>query len=68
MPNYLTISEAARLLKLSERTVYDLCRQGRLAGAAKVGGQWRLDEDKLIAWMAGGGERTADEQGTKDKR
>ena len=68
MPNYLTISEAARLLKLSERTVYDLCRQGRLAGAAKVGGQWRLDEDKLIAWMAGGGELTADEQGTKDKR
>lgn len=63
MPNYLTISDGAKILKLSERTVYDLCRQGRLAGAAKVGGQWRIDEENLVAGMAAGGERSADRQG-----
>ena len=60
MPNLITVREAAELLRLSERSVYDLCRQGRVPGAAKVGGQWRLDEGRLLAWLAAAGEARTD--------
>ncbi len=57
-PRFLTIREVCVLLQLGERTVYDLCRRGRLAGAAKVGGQWRVDESRLLDWLAQGGQAT----------
>lgn len=60
LPEYLTIHETAALLKLGERTVYDMLRMGRLPGVAKAGGKWRVDRDKLVAWMEAGGELTAD--------
>lgn len=56
MPDYLTISEVAQLLRLGERTVYEMQRGGRIPGAAKVGGKWRVDRRKLVAWMAAGAE------------
>jgi excisionase family DNA binding protein len=52
----LTIDETAALLKLSDRTVYEMLRNGRLPGAAKLAGKWRVDRDKLLAWVAKGGE------------
>jgi excisionase family DNA binding protein len=52
----LTIDETAALLKLSDRTIYEMFRGGRLPGAAKVSGKWRIDRDKLLAWIARGGE------------
>ena len=62
MPDYLTITETADLLRLGERTVYSMCRQHRLPGAAKVGGKWRVDRERLVHWMNAGGE----EQQTKE--
>ena len=62
MSNYMTVAQVCELLQLAERTVYDLCRQGKLPGAAKVGGSWRVDEEKLREWLAEGGE-LADEDG-----
>ena len=56
MPVYLTIRETAALLRLGERAVYDMLRAGRIPGAAKAAGKWRVDEEKLIEWMAAGGE------------
>ena len=56
MTEYLTISETAELLRLGERTVYSMLRAGRLPGAAKVGGKWRIDRQALVAWMNAGGE------------
>ena len=56
MPEFITIKQVCDLLQLGERTVYDLCRQGKLAGAAKIGGQWRVDRTKLLDWLADGGE------------
>lgn len=53
---YLTIPEVAKLLKLGERTVYQLARDGRLGGAAKVGGQWRCEKGALLDWLKRGGE------------
>ncbi len=50
-PDIITIPEAAKLLRISERTAYDLARDGKLAGAIKVGSQWRIDRGVLIAWI-----------------
>jgi len=59
VPEYLTISEVCELLRLSERTVYDLCRRGQLAGAAKIGNQWRVEKSKLVRWLDAGGRAKA---------
>lgn len=62
MPTYLKINEVAEMLRLGERAVYEMLRTGRIPGAAKAGGKWRVDRDKLVEWMAAGGE-LADDQG-----
>ena len=48
---FLTIPEAARLLRVAERTVYTLARRGDLPGAVKVGNQWRIDRETLMNWV-----------------
>ena len=53
---YMTLPETARLLRLSEKSVYRLVQSGRLPGAAKVGGQWRFNSTKLMTWLDAGGE------------
>ena len=50
-PIFLTIEEAADLLRISPRSAYTLAREGRLAGAVKVGNQWRVDRGALMAWV-----------------
>jgi len=52
---FLTIPEAARLLRVAERTVYTLARRGDLPGAVKVGNQWRIDRESLMEWVRGQG-------------
>ena len=47
----LTIKETAALLKMSERTVYLMAKEGRLPGAVKLGGSWRVVRAKLLAWL-----------------
>ncbi len=56
MTELLTIDETAALLKLSDRTIYAMLRAGRLPGAAKCSGRWRIDKAKLLAWLGKGGE------------
>ena len=56
MSNYMTVAQVCELLQLAERTVYDLCRQGKLPGAAKVGGSWRIKKTVLDEWLTAGGE------------
>lgn len=56
MTKFLTITDVAELLRLSERTTYAMLREGGIPGAAKVGGKWRVDQAKLLAWMEAGGE------------
>jgi len=55
MPQVLTIQEVAKVLRLGERTVYTLAREGRIGGAIKIGNQWRFDRDELFAWLKSGG-------------
>jgi len=56
VPEYLTIKETASLLRLGERGTYEKLRAGLIPGAAKVGGKWRVNRQKLIEWMYAGGE------------
>ena len=57
-PEFLTLPEVAALLRIGERTAYDLARTQRIP-AAKVGGQWRIRRTDLDAWIARGGEAAA---------
>lgn len=54
-PEFLTLAEAAEILRIGERTAYDLARDHRIP-AAKVGGQWRIRRADLDAWIDRGGE------------
>ncbi len=69
VPEYLTITEVAQLLRLGERTVYEMMRKGRIPGAAKVGGNcrapdiaseilgqrgWLEDHPEVGAWVTNG--------------
>ena len=60
MPEYMTIAEVCQLLRLSERTVYSLCRSGKLAGSFKVGRQWRVERTALEGWVRRCGEAPTD--------
>ena len=67
VPEFMTVLEVAELLKVSDRTVYDLCRQGLLPGAAKIGKQWRVDKDDLLAWVKAGGMANMGKEPSKDE-
>lgn len=65
MPEYMTIPEVCEFLRLGERTVYEMCREGELPGAVKVGNQWRVDQEKLRAWLEQGGAARRPKRGEK---
>jgi excisionase family DNA binding protein len=46
-----SVSEAAKWLGVSLRTVYRLAQRGKLP-SFKVGGQWRFSRKLLEAWVA----------------
>ncbi len=45
MAEYISAKEAARLWNLSERSVTNLCRSGRIEGAVKNGRDWSIPAD-----------------------
>jgi excisionase family DNA binding protein len=61
-PEILTLTEVASLLRIGERTAYELARRGRIP-AAKVGGQWRTRRTDIDAWLSRGGEVPTGEGG-----
>lgn len=52
--NVLTVSEAAKILRTTDKTVSKLCEKGEIP-ARNVGTEkkhaWRIDEDALKRWM-----------------
>ena len=50
----LKVSEVAKLLRISDESVYRLCRRGRLAGATKVGGLWRVPRGSVDQLLRAG--------------
>jgi putative molybdopterin biosynthesis protein len=51
MPDVLTLKEAARFLRLSERSLYELARTHKLP-AAQLGGKWLFPRRQLERWLA----------------
>ena len=59
---YLTIAEAADILRLSTWAVYKLAQRDDFPAYKPEGiGTWRIDASELDAWVKAG--RPADEQG-----
>ncbi len=52
LPEILTVKEAADLLRINPATMRKLIREGRIPHAV-VGGQYRLNKTRLLAWVAG---------------
>lgn len=52
---FLTLKEVCTLLRIGERTAYELCRTGRMGGAVKVGGVWRIEQRAFRRWVEQGG-------------
>lgn len=50
MAEILTTKEAADFLKLHEKTLSRLARQGKLPGN-KIGGEWRFLKEDLVSWI-----------------
>lgn len=46
-PELLTIPEAAEFLRMSTHAVYLAAYRGKLPGAVKLGGRWRVRRDDL---------------------
>jgi len=46
----LTPKEASELLKISEYTVLDYARKGKIP-AKKIANRWRFSKDELINWF-----------------
>ncbi len=63
MADFLTIKEVCNILRIGERTAYELCRTSQLGGATRVGGQWRIEKTAFDAWVKrGGGPGEAEQQ------
>jgi excisionase family DNA binding protein len=56
MPVYLTCEEAAIRLKCSTQVLRRILRSGELQGV-KLGMQWRITEDAIVAYMTALAER-----------
>jgi excisionase family DNA binding protein len=48
----LTVGQAAEQLQVSERTVYEWLRNGKIPGR-KIGKVWRLSEDAIVDFLRG---------------
>jgi excisionase family DNA binding protein len=50
MATWLTVAQVAEYLQLSRAKVYELARAGTIP-AARVGNQWRFDQEKVDEWL-----------------
>lgn len=50
--NFITVDEAAAILRLNRKTVYDMVRDGELPGAKKCRGTIRINKDIMLASFA----------------
>ena len=53
MANLMTLDEMANYLRVTEKTLYRLIKQGRIP-ATKVGRQWRFDKAAIDDWLIEG--------------
>lgn len=54
LPFMLTVSEAAQVLRVSEKTVYRILRSGELE-SVRVRGQYRISSHVILDYISKGG-------------
>jgi excisionase family DNA binding protein len=52
MPSVMTVDQAARVLRINRKTVYDAVAAGQLPGARRVGRSIRIMRDAMIEWLS----------------
>jgi excisionase family DNA binding protein/YgiT-type zinc finger domain-containing protein len=60
-PDLLNLQETAELLRVSNQTVYNMLKDGRLS-ARKIGKEWRFIKDEVYEVMMGKSKRTIQNQ------
>lgn len=50
-PELMTPRQVQELLQISRPTFFRMVQKGRLSGAFKLGNLWRVDRNKLKAWI-----------------
>jgi excisionase family DNA binding protein len=51
LPPVLSIDEAAELLRVNRKTLYEAVRRGHIPGARRIGRIIRVDRETLLAWL-----------------
>jgi len=54
-PLVLTVDEAAKLLRVNRKTVYDAIARKQLPGVRRLGRTIRIHRQTLLSWLAGQG-------------
>jgi hypothetical protein len=47
-PKLFSVAEVAKRERVTTQRVRELCHEGRIAGAVKVGGTWVIDQSYVI--------------------
>jgi excisionase family DNA binding protein len=55
LPPVLTVDEAARLLRVNRKTLYEAVRAGEVPSVVRLGRSIRIGRDALLRWMEGNG-------------
>ncbi|MFP2958227.1 helix-turn-helix domain-containing protein [Myxococcus sp. 1LA] len=54
-PTFLTVDEAARLLRVNRKTLYEAIRLGQIPGTLRLGKSLRIRRDALVGSSLGQG-------------
>jgi excisionase family DNA binding protein len=55
LPPVLTVDEAAQLLRVNRKTLYEAVRLGHVPGVVRLGRSIRIGRDALLGWLQGNG-------------
>ena len=58
-PAFLTVEEAAELLRVNRKTLYEAIRLEQIPGVARIGKTLRIRRAALLEWTAGKGRDSA---------
>jgi excisionase family DNA binding protein len=59
VPEFLTVEEAAELLRVNRKTLYEAIRLEQVPGVLRVGKALRIRRTALLEWTAGKGRDSA---------
>ena len=55
LPDVLTVDEAAAILRVNRKTLYEAVRLGTVPGVVRIGRNIRISRSALLGWVQGNG-------------